>query len=224
MNDEDAHKPAGPPDEIRPVEGAEVEYLDVPPAAEAKPGRGKPRKKDSGSHPGSASKDQRREVEDLKTALRELEEKAAARESESAALRDNYLRLAAEMDNQRKRLEREKSDYFQYALAEWLRDVLQVTDNFERALKTGETADGPGFREGVELIHKQLLELLRRQGVVPIVRGDRRFDPQVHHAVVTEESPDVDEAVVGEELQRGYLLNDRLLRPAMVKVLLPKKD
>jgi len=248
MNDEGEKKLPDEPADIEPLDGAEVEFLTepgpAPPAdgdksaggeaealGQARPGKAKARKKAHEAHPHGEAKELRHEVERLRKALRELEEReaaaeaeAAAREKEAAEYKDKFLRLAAEMDNLRKRLEREKSEFFQYALADLLREILQVVDNFERALKAGDETGGSSLREGVELILKQLLDLLRKQGVVPIVREDRRFDPEVHQAVLTEESAEVGEAVVGEEMQRGFLLNDRLLRPALVKVLLPKKD
>jgi len=140
-------------------------------------------------------------------------------------LKDRYLRAAAEMDNQRKRLEREKNDYFQFALSDVLKELLAVLDNFERALKSPEDhADGKSFREGIELIRKQILDLLAKRGVTPLDALHKKFDPAVHQAVLSEESENVEEPEVGEILQTGYLLNERLLRPAMVKVIVPKKN
>jgi molecular chaperone GrpE len=127
------------------------------------------------------------------------------------------------MENLRKRFERERADYLQYALGEFLRELLAVLDNFERALKNRDQTDGKTFQEGVDLIYRQYLDLLKKQGVRPIELADRKFDPAVHHAVLTEESDDVKEPEVAEVLQVGYWLQDRLLRPAMVKVLVPRK-
>jgi molecular chaperone GrpE len=83
-------------------------------------------------------------------------------------------------------------------------------------------SEGARFQEGVELIAKQLLDLIRKRGVTPIPAAGATFDPAVHQAVLTEEADDVAEPMIGEELQKGYLLHDRLLRPALVKVLVPK--
>jgi molecular chaperone GrpE len=154
------------------------------------------------------------------SAERELLE--ARRENE--ALRDRYLRAAAEMDNLRKRMEREKSEFFQFALADLLKELLSVLDNFERALQSAPGSDAAGFQEGIGLIHKQLTDLLRRRGVTPIEAADAAFDPAIQQAIVTEASNEVEEPKVAEELQRGYRLHDRLLRPALVKVLVPGKD
>ena len=128
------------------------------------------------------------------------------------------------MENLRKRFERDRHDYLQYALGDFLKELLGVLDNFERALENREGAGGEGFFEGVKMIHRQYLDLLQKKGVRPVEPKDRSFDPAVQQAVLTEETETVDEPVVAEELQRGYLLNDRLLRPALVKVLVPKKE
>jgi molecular chaperone GrpE len=243
MNDEEK-KSHDEPVEIKPVPDAEIEYLtgpDTPPPAasadsppketeEAKQAKDKPRKKESDARVHREPKDLRKEVEHLKAALKEVEARAAALEAESSArqveaaeYKDKFMRMAAEAENIRKRVDREKNEFFQYALADLLKDIIQVMDNFERALKAGDETDGRSLREGVELIYKQLVDLVRKQGVTLVVREGRHFDPEVHQAVSTEESEEVTEAVVGEELQKGYMLNDRLLRPALVKVLLPKK-
>jgi molecular chaperone GrpE len=152
------------------------------------------------------------------------EQALAAARQEIAELKDRYLRTAAELNNQRKRLEREKTEHYQFALADVLKELLSVLDNFERALRAEPGADPAGFQEGIGLIHKQITDLLRRRGVVPIEAADDAFDPAVQQAIVTEASTEVEEPRVAEELQRGYRLHDRLLRPALVKVLIPKKD
>jgi molecular chaperone GrpE len=160
----------------------------------------------------------------LKEKLERREQEIEQLRGEIAELKDKYLRAAAEMDNTRKRLEREKADFLQFALTDLYKELLAVLDNFERARQTGEEPEGKGFQEGIELIHKQFTDLLRKRGVTPLERPDRRFDPAVHQAILTEEKEGLTEAEVGEELQKGYFLHDRLLRPALVKVWLPKRD
>lgn len=151
------------------------------------------------------------ELEQLQKAVEELKEK--------------FLRAAAELDNVRKRAERDKEEFYQYALSDLLRDILPIIDNFERALKSAEAStDGQTFREGVELIYRMLLNLIRKYGVRPIELQDNRFDPSLHHALASEESAEVSEPLIKEELQKGYLIHNRLLRPTMVKVIIPKKD
>jgi molecular chaperone GrpE len=157
----------------------------------------------------------------IKLKRRDAELKALKKEHDE--LKDKYLRKLAEMENLRKRFDRERAEYEQYALSEVLREMLLVLDNFERALKIQDKADGKSLQEGVEMIYRQYLDLLKKQGVRPIEDSDRRFNPAVHQAVLTEESETVEEPEVAEVLQRGFWLQDRLLRPAMVKVLVPKK-
>ena len=137
---------------------------------------------------------------------------------EKDALQDRLLRTAAEFDNYRKRIERERRDQADAALADALEDLLPIMDNLERALQapTGEGIDA--YRKGVELIHRQMGDLLRKRGVKPIEAVGTDFDPRYHQAVVQEVSADHREGEVMEELRRGYMLGERLLRPAMVKV------
>ena len=129
---------------------------------------------------------------------------------------DRLLRQAAEFDNYRKRVERERRAQVEQGVADVLRELLSVVDDFDRALAADEAS--ASYRKGVELIHTKLQELLRRQGVTPIQTLGADFDPNLHQAVVHEDSADHREGEVIGELQRGYMLGDRLLRPAMVKV------
>jgi molecular chaperone GrpE len=135
---------------------------------------------------------------------------------EKDSLQDRLLRTAAEFDNYRKRIERERRDLADYMKADILAEILPIVDNFERALQA--PTDDEAFRKGVELIHRQMLDLLRKRGVTPIDAIGADFDPNFHQAVIHEASPSHREGEVIEELQRGYMLGDKLLRPAMVKV------
>jgi len=168
-------------------------------------------------------RDHGEEDKSSKHKLKKKEAEVKALKKEKEELKDKYLRKLAEMENLRKRFERERSEYQQYALNDFLRELLVVLDNFERALRSGDQADGKSFREGVEMIFRQYLDMLKKKGVVPLETKDKKFDPMFHQAVLTEESEAVSEPEVAEELQRGYLLHGRLLRPALVKVLVPKK-
>jgi molecular chaperone GrpE len=122
----------------------------------------------------------------------------------------------ADYENFRKRAEREKQDFFRYALAGTMKDLLPVLDNFERALEHSEEDDD--FHKGVSLIYKQLAESLQKAGLRAITESNVRFDPNIHEAVVREENSSVPSHTVVDVLQKGYFLNDRLLRPALVKV------
>jgi molecular chaperone GrpE len=138
--------------------------------------------------------------------------------AEKNALQDRLLRLAAEFDNYRKRIDRDRRDQADAAVANAVEDLLPIVDNLERALEAPAGEDADSYREGVELIHRQMLDLLRRRGVTPIESVGADFDPQLHQAVAHEASPEHREGEVMEEFRRGYKLGDRLLRPAMVKV------
>ena len=144
------------------------------------------------------------------------EEAAAAVEQDLREFKDRYLRTLADFENFRKRSEREKNDYFKYAMAGVLTDILPVLDNFDRALDHAE--EGDDFHKGVALIYKQLFDVLRRHGLRIIDEAGIHFDPNIHEGVVTEEDPSVPNHTVVAVLQKGYFLHDRLLRPAMVKV------
>ena len=130
---------------------------------------------------------------------------------------DRLLRKTAEFDNYRKRVERERRAQADHAVMDLLQELLLVVDDFDRAL-TVDADEGGSYKKGVELIHAKLHDLLRKQGLRPIESVGADFDPNVHQAVVHETSPEHREGEVIEELRRGYMLGDRLLRPAMVKV------
>jgi len=142
--------------------------------------------------------------------------------AENQQLRDRYLRTLADFDNLRKRTEREKADFFRYALAGVLKDILPVLDNFDRGLEHAE--EGDEFHKGMLLIYKQLYEVLQKHGLKPIEESGVHFDPNIHEAVVREEDDSVPSQTVVAVLQKGYFLHDRLLRPALVKVAVGGPD
>jgi molecular chaperone GrpE len=170
-----------------------------------------------------AHKSSPEEEKGLRSKLKKKEAEIKSLKHEVEELRDKYLRKLADMENLRKRFDRERADYEQYALSDFLRQLLTVLDNFERALENRDQSDGKSFQEGVEMIYRQYFDILKKKGLRPIETTGRHFDPSIQQAVVTEESEEVEEPEVAEELQRGYWLQERLLRPAMVKVLVPKK-
>ena len=131
---------------------------------------------------------------------------------------DRWLRKSAEFDNYRKRVERDRRDQADAMTADALVDLIPILDDLERALQAPATGAADSLRKGVELIHRQMLELLRKRGVKPIETVGADFDPRFHESVMSEPSPDHREGEVIQELRRGYILGDRLLRPAMVKV------
>ncbi len=142
----------------------------------------------------------------------ELQKLKAERDS----LLDRLARAQAEFENARRRASKEQQDFRDYAAADAIRPLLPVLDSFERALQT--KSDSGDFRSGVELIYKQLQDALAKLGVRAIPAKGEPFDPHVHEAIEMVETRDAADHEVLEELQRGYKLKDRLLRPAMVKV------
>ena len=143
------------------------------------------------------------------------------REPKSAVAeeRTRRVRLQADFENYKKRIEKDREADQRHASARVVQNLLPVLDNFERAIASsvGDESDSP-LHQGVQLIFRQLLDELRREGLVAIDTVGEPFDPALHEAVATEEHPDLPHQTIMEELQRGYTLNSRLLRPALVKV------
>lgn len=136
--------------------------------------------------------------------------------SERDALYDRLARLQAEFDNFRKRQAKENADFRDYALTNVIRDLLPILDSLDRALQTQPEAQE--FRKGIDLIDKQFHDALAKLGVEPIDAKGQAFDPNLHQAIQMVESNDIEENHVVDELQRGYRMKERLLRPAMVTV------
>ncbi len=140
----------------------------------------------------------------------------AGESAEVQQWKDRYLRTLADFENYRKRADREKADFFKYAMAGLMRDLLPVLDNFDRSLEHAE--EGDDFHRGVLLIYKQMFDALTKSGLKAIEESNVAFDPNIHEAVIREEDPSVPNHTVVAVLQKGYFMHDRLLRPAMVKV------
>jgi molecular chaperone GrpE len=147
----------------------------------------------------------------------EMEAELEKARTERAAYLDRAARLQAEFDNFRKRNAKEQQEYREYALAEALKTLLPILDSLDRALKTN-AASLEDFRSGIELIDKQFHDALAKLGVQPVPAEGEVFDPTLHQAVQMVETSDTEDNHVIDELQRGYKLKDRLLRPAMVRV------
>jgi molecular chaperone GrpE len=136
---------------------------------------------------------------------------------ERDTLIDRLARLQAEFENARKRTAREQQDFREYALADAVKALLPILDSFERALQTG-SAERSEFRSGVELIYKQLQDALLKLGLRAIPARGELFDPHLHEAIEMVDTTEAADHQILEELQRGYKLKDRLLRPSMVRV------
>jgi molecular chaperone GrpE len=146
-----------------------------------------------------------------------------AAKAEVAEWQDRFLRKAAELENFRKRSDKEKTDSIVLAKSSVLSEFLPIADACERALKMfDEDRSSPGsleqYQQGVEMLYRQLLEAFNRTGTVAIEAEGKPFDPHLHEAVSREETPDFDEGTVTKELRRGYLLKEKLLRAAQVVV------
>jgi len=147
------------------------------------------------------------------------EERISRLEAELQESKDKILRLAADFENYRKRIEREKSDYMKFANERLLRDLLPIADNLSRAMNSAKVSgDSPAVLEGVELVLQDILKIFDRFGVTPVESKGKPFDPMVHEALQTQESDQVDPGAMLDEVQRGYLLHNRVLRPALVIV------
>lgn len=147
----------------------------------------------------------------------ELEAELEAVRAERAGYLDRLARLQAEFDNFRKRSAKEQQDFRDYALVEALKSLLPILDSLDRALKTN-AASVEDFRSGIELIDKQFHDALAKLGVEPVPSAGEMFDPNLHQAVQMVDTDEIEDHRVIDELQRGYRIKDRLLRPAMVRV------
>lgn len=135
---------------------------------------------------------------------------------EEEAWSEKYTRLMADFQNFRKRTEKEKADVYSFANEKIMTDLLAVLDNFERAL--GSECRDEAYAEGMKMIFKQLSDILTASGLEEIDAVGQDFDPNFHHAVLTDNNEDFDSGKVTEVLQKGYKLNGKVIRPSMVKV------
>ncbi|MDK2918290.1 MAG: molecular chaperone GrpE [Candidatus Petromonas sp.] len=134
--------------------------------------------------------------------------------------KDKYLRLSADFQNYKKRVEREKKEIYNYGSEKVILDILPILDNLERAIHSAENDGGENnnLKSGIEMVYKQFMDALKKHGVEVIECVGKEFDPNRHHAVMQEESQESDSNIVIEEFQRGYMLNSKVIRPSMVKV------
>ena len=131
---------------------------------------------------------------------------------------DKYVRLMAEFQNYKKRVSKEKSDIRQYATEKLITELLPVLDNFERALASKAEDDPAGYAKGMELIFTQMKTAFEKSGLAEVEAQCQDFDPVKHNAVMTEENDELESGKVSKVLQKGYSLNDKVIRPAMVAV------
>jgi molecular chaperone GrpE len=163
--------------------------------------------------PEDEQKETEEKTEDEAKDEAEAEEKKS---EEDEALNTKYLRLMADFQNYKRRTEKEKGDIYSYANEKLVSQLLEVVDNFERALRHESTADG--YAEGMEMIFKQLTGVLEKAGLEEINALGEDFDPNFHNAVMTEDNDEYESGKVTEVMQKGYTLNSKVIRPSMVKV------
>ncbi|MDR0524596.1 MAG: nucleotide exchange factor GrpE [Spirochaetaceae bacterium] len=151
------------------------------------------------------------------------EDETGALKEQLAELNNQYLRKAADFENFRKRMNRDKQEAVDFANQGLLLDLIQVIDDFDRAIKSAETSkDFSSFYEGISMIEKRLSSQLENKwGLKRYDSAGETFDPNRHEAIATEKSPEIEEPTVGEEFLKGYTLKDRVIRTAKVKVLMP---
>jgi len=158
-------------------------------------------------------------------AVSEAQSAIQAAEQKAEENYDKFLRVYAEFENYKKRMEKEKSEFIKYANEGMIKDILVVVDNLERAIEQTKNHDqSEGVALGVEMILKQLKDILDKYGVKEMRAMGEPFDPRLHEAVIHEVADEYEENMVISELQKGYILKDRLIRPAMVKVSKKSRD
>ncbi len=159
--------------------------------------------------------------EEERSAIAAADEKLRSVQKDLEDLKDRHLRKLAEFENMRKRAERERSEYFRSALGNFLLDLFPISDSFDRALAHAPAeALETDLGQGVALIRRQIDDLWKKYGVAEVDTSGP-FDPNLHEAVATEETNEVPKDTILEVLRKGYFLNDKLLRPALVKVAVP---
>lgn len=159
---------------------------------------------DGAAEAAESAEDLQKKVETLAAALQE---------------KDNRLkRLQADFENFRRRTSKEREEIGNVVTQELLKSLLPIVDNFDRAMAT-EQQDGKAFQKGVEMIYTQLGETLKNAGLEPIETEGQKFDPNFHQAVMRVENPDLDDDTIGQELQKGYIVKGKVIRPSMVQVV-----
>ena len=169
--------------------------------------------------------DQKNDEEEQKDLLAELKSNCTILQEERDSLKDQLLRKQADFENYRKRMFKDKQEFMKYANSSLLLDLTNVIDDFERAIRSAEESkDFTSFHEGVALIERQLVKMLEKSwNLKRFDSAGDDFDPEKHQAIASVESDDIGTPKVVEDFQRGYMLHDRILRPAIVKVAKPKE-
>jgi molecular chaperone GrpE len=174
----------------------------------------------------AAAADNSREPDELtaeEERMREMEDRLAAKEKEYDETHDKLLRVSAEFENYRKRTAREMDDFRKYAVQSLLKEMLSAVDHIELAIQAAASNSAPdkNLAEGLSLTLKELLRIFEKFNVMPIEAVGKPFNPEFHEAILREESGELPENTVLREMQKGYMIGSRLLRPALVVVTAP---
>lgn len=177
---------------------------------------------DQGSTP-EEKQEEGKEAELLKKEMARIKIDLEALKKENSDLKDQYLRKQADFENFRKRMQREKQDFMKYSNTDLLMDLVSTIDDFERAIQSSEASeDFTSFHDGIVLIEKQFVNMLETKwGLKRFTAKGEVFDPQKHEALMMEDSHEHEESTVLEDFQKGYMLHERVVRPAKVKVSNP---
>jgi len=172
----------------------------------------------------SQSKPEKADPEQVDDPMKDLEAQLETKEQQAKENYDRLLRVSAEFENYKKRTSRELEEFRKFANQSLIKEMLSVVDNLELAMNStnGHKTIDQGLLQGLDMTHKEILKVFEKFNVKPIEAKGQIFDPTFHEAVMQEETDEVDENTVINELQKGYLIHDRLLRPAMVVVAKPR--
>lgn len=203
----------------------EISYVPDDPETDNEPHEEEQKSKKSGSKKKTATP----KAGKLQKQLKEQEEIMTKVVEERNEFKDKYLRGLAEIDNFRKRVNKEKDEFRKYVMGDFILGLLEVVDNLERALKAKTATAGPATGDeksivsGVEMIYKQLMDYLKKNKLEEIDSLGKVFDPNIHQALSKDEREGISQPVVLEVYQKGFLYNGKLLRPTLVKVAMPKE-
>ena len=181
-------------------------------AAEAEPEQAA--EKEQSEPEAKAGQDEQQAADPLAEAQAQIEELKAT----IAQKDDEILRRRAEFENYRRRTSQEKADIGNVVTQDIIKDMLPIIDNFSRAM-AAETTDMEAFQKGVEMIYTQLTEILKKDGLEPIEAEGKKFDPEYHQAVMRVANPDLEDDTIAQELQKGYMVRGKVIRPSMVQVV-----
>ena len=196
------------------MEGQEAETEEAKDSADAPEAEAQDAQASAEASEQEAEADAEEKEPDVET----LKKKIASLEAEAKDREDKMLRLRADFENYRRRSTKEQAELGDTVTQALIKDLLPIIDNFDRAM-SAEQKDSDAFKKGVEMIYTQLGEILKKDGLEVIETEGKKFDPQFHQAVMRVENPDLPDDTIAQELQKGYMVKGRVIRPSMVQVV-----